>query len=86
MGMILNSDQSARIKAIRKEIRNMHMDGWMVEGYDEGLDIMFNNDLDCSIIFDYNGRVVNCSRDTEITPDLKRLMSLYGQIRKIEEE
>ena len=80
---MLNEFQVEQIKAIRRQIRNLGLDDWMIEGYDTGLDSLFNNELDVWLLIDYNGNIVKNPDGVEITPELKKLAELNGKIRKI---
>lgn len=80
---MLNEFQSEMIKSVRRQIRNLGLKDWMIEGYDTGLDIIFNNDLDVSLIVDYNGNIVSNPYNIEITDKLKKLAMYNARIHKI---
>ncbi len=95
MGGILNERQTQQIKAIRRQIQELDIDGWMCEGTEyEDNDgnikcghIFFNNDLDESFIADYDGNVLPGGSAPYLAqrPDLLKYAALEGQIRKIAE-
>ena len=85
MATILSKEQCDRISSIRSKIRQLSCDDWMCEGSDLPgycCNALFNNELDQFFLADYRGNIIE-ARDVTITPVLRELARLYGEIRLI---
>ena len=85
MANIISKEQELKIKAIRKDIEALQLNGWMCEGYDDDCLIFFNNEENVSFVADYDGNIVSASSALEdnVPEVLKEYAKLEGQIAKI---
>ena len=82
MATILSKEACIKIKEIREEIAELGASDWMCEGADDHCNAFFSNTTEGYCLADYSGNIT-VNNGAVITPDLRKLAKLEGEISQI---